>query len=141
MFVSVLDVVVEGNVFSLLIELEVGHVCQTLGEGGLAVKLVGKFPCLEHGLSVDASCLRKSGIQGQGLRPGLAARLIRQFQELLFLLRLGIEKWNVGSRRGSRLHRGWLSLLRGCGRIGWRRHQPLRGLERGESRTEQERQQ
>ena len=40
MFVSVLGVVIERDVFSLLIELELSCRCQTNGEGGLAVKLM-----------------------------------------------------------------------------------------------------
>ena len=40
MFVAVLSIVVERNIFSLLIKLEVGFVRQTDGEGGLAVKLM-----------------------------------------------------------------------------------------------------
>jgi hypothetical protein len=38
--VSVLGVVIERDVFSLLIELELSCRCQTNGEGGLAVKLM-----------------------------------------------------------------------------------------------------
>ncbi len=76
MFVSVLGVVIEGNVLSLLIELEVSGGRQTLGEGGLAVKLMGKLPGRQHGLRVNASSLRKPGIERERRRSGLVARLV-----------------------------------------------------------------
>jgi len=63
MFVAVPDVVVERNVFSLLIELEVGRGRETLGEGGLAIKLVRKLPRGEHGLGMGTGRLRKAGIE------------------------------------------------------------------------------
>ena len=62
MFVAVPDVVVERNVFSFLIELEIRRGGETLGEGGLAVKLVRKLASCEHGLGMDTGRLRKAGI-------------------------------------------------------------------------------
>ena len=138
MLVAVLDIGVERNVLSFLIQLEFGSGGETLGEGGFAVKLVRELSRVEHGLRVGAGRLRKSGIEAQRRRSRLLARLIRQLQEMLFCLGLGIEKRNVGGR--GRLHRGGFRGLRGRGRVG-RRHQPRRRLDRGESRGEQERQQ
>ena len=76
MFMSVLGIIVERDVFSLLFELELRRGREALGQGGLAVELVRKLPRFEHGLRVNAGGLRKSCIERERRRSGLAARLV-----------------------------------------------------------------
>ncbi len=78
MLVAVWGVVIEGDVFSFLIELEVGAVGQPNGEGGLAFKFMGKLARFEHGLSVNARGFGESGIELQRGGSGLLAGLIGQ---------------------------------------------------------------
>jgi len=76
MFVSMLGVIIERDIFSLPVELEVGSVRETLGEGGLAVKSMRKLLCCQHGLRVNAGGVRESRIERQGRRTRFAARQV-----------------------------------------------------------------
>ena len=60
---SVLRVVVEGDVLSFLIELEVGRGRETHRERRLTVKLMRELSGFEHGLRVSASRLGQSGVE------------------------------------------------------------------------------
>ena|SRR5580704_10234697 len=113
MFVSGLGAVIEGNVFALLIESELGRRRQTLEQGRLAVKLMRELSRFEHGLRVRTCCLTESGIEGEFRRSRLLARLVRQCEKLLFGLNLGTVEGDVGSRRGRGLQRGSLAGLSG----------------------------
>src|ERR1019366_7548670 len=77
MLMSALGIIVERNVFCLLFKLELSGGGQTLGEGGLAVKLMRKSPRFQHGLRVNAGRLRKSCVHRERRRSGLLARLTR----------------------------------------------------------------
>ena len=64
MFVSVLRVVIEGNVLAFLVELEIGRGGETQRERGLSGKLMRELAGFEHGQRVGAGCLGQSGVEG-----------------------------------------------------------------------------
>ena len=76
MFVCRSSGIVERDIFSLLIELEVSCSRKTYGQGGLAFKLMGKLLRFAHGQSMRARGLRKSGIERERWTSGLLARLV-----------------------------------------------------------------
>jgi hypothetical protein len=68
MFVSTGSGIVERNIFSLLIELEVSFIRKPYGQGEFAFKLMGKLLRFEHSQRVRARGLRKSGVEGERRR-------------------------------------------------------------------------
>ena|SRR3984885_491508 len=108
MFMAMLGVIVERNVFPFLLQLEFGCRRQALRQGGLAVQLMRKPLRSRHGLRVNAGRLRKSGIHREWRCPGLLTRLIGESQELLF--RLNIKRW-IGSLSSSGIQSGLLGRL------------------------------
>src|SRR4029077_21235051 len=76
MLMSVLGVVVEGYVFSLLFKLELSRRRETSWQRGLAVKLMRNSPRFQHGLRVNAGGLRESRVNRERRRSGLPARLV-----------------------------------------------------------------
>src|SRR5262252_5707532 len=62
-FVAVLGVVVERDLFSLLLKFQSGGQSETLGEGGFTVKLRRKLPGIHHGGGMVTGCFRKARIQ------------------------------------------------------------------------------
>src|ERR1035437_3463652 len=139
MLMSALGIIVERNVFCLLFKLELSGGGQTLGEGGLAVKLMRKSPRFQHGLRVNAGRLRKSCVHRERRRSGLLARLVGYYKQLLFSLKI-IVKWNVGSLSDGGLQSGLLGWL-ACGSGSFCRgsHQAIRRLYSGGAHAEQER--
>jgi len=105
-------VVVEGDVFSFLIELQFGGGGKALRERWLSGELVGELTRVEHGLRVDACGLGEAGIESQRRSVELGAILIGQLQKLPrgldFIVRAGTVEWNVGWGCGSWLQRGSL---------------------------------
>ena len=71
-----LGIVIERDVFSLLLQLKLRCPREALRERGLAVELMRKPARLQHGLRVNASGLRKSRIHREGRRSSLLARLV-----------------------------------------------------------------
>src|SRR5579872_2551459 len=63
MFVPVLGVVIESNVFSFVIKKQGSGGGQPLRQGGLDVKLMRQLTRFEHGLRVDTSGGGKSAIE------------------------------------------------------------------------------
>ena len=88
MFMPMLGVIVERNVFPFLLKLELGGRRQPLRQGGLAVQLMRKPLRSQHGLGMNAGRLRKSCIPREWRCPGLLTRLIGEYQELLFRLNI-----------------------------------------------------
>src|SRR5450755_3698632 len=134
MFMSMLGVVVERNIFPLLLKLELSGRCETLEEGGLAVKLMREAPRLKHGLGMNAGSLRKSSIDRQGRRSRLLARLVGERQQLLFNLKV-IVQWSARIC-GDGFQRGLLGRFVVAGSVRPRRHQASRGLHSREAHTE-----
>src|ERR1043166_4453521 len=99
MFVAVLGVVIECDVFSFVIKQEGSGGGQALRQGGLAVKLMRQLTRFEHSLRVDAGGGRKSAIEFESRHTGLAARLIGQRQKLLLGLEFFVVEGNVGRNR------------------------------------------
>ena len=88
MFMPILGVVVERNIFCLLCQLELSGRSQTLGQGGLAVQLMRKSLRFQHGLSMIAGRLRQSGIELQRRRARMLTRLVGEYEQLLFGLKI-----------------------------------------------------
>jgi hypothetical protein len=99
MFVALFGIEIERDIFTFLIEWDVGCVSQALWQGWLAIKLVRKLPRREHGLGMSAGSLAKSGIECERPGAGLRSRLVRQVQKHMFRLRIVVRKRNV---------RGWV---------------------------------
>ena len=92
-----LGIVIERDVFSLLLQLNLRCRREPLRERGLAVELMRKPARLHHGLRVKASGMRKSRIDGERRRSGLLARVIGECQQPLFGLKIFMINWDIGS--------------------------------------------
>ena len=109
MFVPVLGIVIEGDIFSLLLEQELSCRRDTYGEGGLPDKLMGELSRLKHGHGMVASCLRESSVEREWGSTGLPAGLVGEHQQLVLDLRFVLGERNVGGFR----RRGFQSRLLG----------------------------
>ena len=105
MFVAVLGVIVERDVFSFLVKLELGRERETLGEGGFTSKLMRQLLRIHHGYGMDAGGIGESGIECQRTDACLATRSIGQLKKILLGLEFVVVKWNIGRSGGCRLQR------------------------------------
>ena len=76
MFVSMNSVIVERDIFSLLFKLELSCRCETLRQRWFAVKLMRESTRFPHGLGVNTRRPRKTFVNLERRRTGLASRLI-----------------------------------------------------------------
>ena len=116
MFVAVLGIVIERDVLAFLIQQEIAGCGEAVGEGWLATKLVRKLFGFEHGLRMNARGLRESAVERKGRGSGVLARLVCEYEKLLFGVKFGIAKRDVGTSGG-----GWLKRRRRAG-LGGRLH-------------------
>jgi hypothetical protein len=137
--VAVLGVVVEGDVLSSLIELEIRPVGQALGEAWFVGKLVRESARLEHGLRVNASRLAQSGVQRKWRDSSTQAGSIRQLKKILLGLQFRFYERDIGGRsRGDFQCSVPACRLGGSGTICRGGHQAFGVVNGSDSRSEQE---